>query len=96
MRGGRSWLPAAPHTFRKARFFLNAFRGQAGRILGKGVRPATTLFRKLKMKIASIIAAVIVAAAAFYFNQPNRPPCDDNILASNIVGCDISSKGSAQ
>jgi hypothetical protein len=46
------------------------------------------------MKIASIIAAAVIAiAAAFYFSQP-EPPCGDNIFSSNIVGCDI--KGPAK
>jgi hypothetical protein len=49
------------------------------------------------VKIASIIAAaVIAAAAAFYFCQPIHPACDDNIMASNILGCDISIKGSVK
>jgi hypothetical protein len=51
-----------------------------------------------KMKLASIAIAVaaIVAAAAFYFGRPSNPPCDDNILTSNILSCDISTKGSAK
>lgn len=50
----------------------------------------------LKMKIASIIVAVIaVVVGAFYFSQPNRPACDDNILASN-TGCDFDLRGNGK
>jgi hypothetical protein len=56
------------------------------------------MFRKMKIgSIIIVVATAIVAGAwVFYFisSQPDRPPCDDNILTTDIVGCDI--KGSTK
>jgi hypothetical protein len=38
--------------------------------------------------IFAIAVAAIVAAAALYFSQPERPACGD-ILTADIAGCDI-------
>jgi hypothetical protein len=53
---------------------------------------------KIRSSIIIVVATLVVAGAwVFYFisSEPDPPLCRDDILAANLVGCDII-KGSTK